>query len=376
MAHLIHSYTLDSRRIKMKEKIITIGFVVILLGVFLGNIIKQDESISVSERRKLAQFPQITLQKLLDANVSDEFEEYAMDQFIGRDSLRGIKNMFHTQILRQKDNNGLFLLEDCIYKIEYPLNKASVEKSAKTIQNIYQKYLQGRSNVYYAIIPDKNYFLPEEYLKMDYEAMKQIIQKELGNLTYIDLFSTLTIQDYYKTDTHWKQENIMPVVNQIEKQMNLPITSKENYTLQEAGDFYGVYYGQLGLPVEPDTLRYLTNETIEKCITQNIETQKQGKVYDLEKYQTSSDKYDIFLSGATPLITIENPDAKNNQELLLFRDSFGSSIAPLFINHYQKITLIDIRYMSSQLLDKYVDFTTQDVLFLYSALVFNQNILK
>ena len=344
--------------------------------MLVANVLKTDETISIAERRKLAQFPEITIKKVLDASISEEFEEYAMDQFIGRDKLRAIKNIFHTQVLKQKDNNGLFLLEDSIYKIEYPLNEASVEKSAKTIQNIYQKYLQGKSNVYYAIIPDKNYFLPEEYLKMDYEKMQQIVQNELRNMTYIDLFSILTIQDYYKTDTHWKQENIMPVVNQIEKQMNLPITNKENYTLQKAGDFYGVYYGQLGMPVKPDTLQYLNSTTIEKCITQNAETQKQAKVYDLEKYQTSSDKYDIFLSGATPLITIENPEAKNNKELLLFRDSFGSSIAPLLINHYQKITLIDIRYISSGLLDKYINFTTQDVLFLYSTLVLNQNILK
>lgn len=360
----------------MKEKIITVGFVVILFSVLLANIVKQDENISISERRKLAQFPQITMKKILDASISDEFEKYAMDQFVGRDTLRKIKNIFHTQIIKQKDNNGLFLLGDYLYKIEYPLNKTSVEKSAKTIQNIYQTYMQGQNNVYYAIIPDKNYFLPEEYLKMDYATMKQIMQKELSNLTYIDLFSTLTIQDYYQTDTHWRQENILPVVNQIEEKMNLPTTNKDNYIMQEVGDFYGVYYGQLGMAVEPDTLKYLTNATIEQCTTQNEETQKQAQVYDIEKYQTSLDKYDIFLSGATPLITIENPNAENSQELLLFRDSFGSSIAPLLINHYQKITLIDIRYMSSQLLDKYIDFTGQDVLFLYSTLVLNQNILK
>ena len=87
-------------------------------------------------------------------------------------------------------------------------------------------------------------------------------------------------------------------------------------------------------------------------------------------------KYDIFVSGATPLITIENPNAKNEKELLLFRDSFGSSLAPLLVENYRKITLIDIRYMSSKLLGEFIDFKDQHVLFLYSTVVLNQNILK
>ena len=62
--------------------------------------------------------------------------------------------------------------------------------------------------------------------------------------------------------------------------------------------------------------------------------------------------------------------------MLLFRDSFGSSIAPLFVDNYSKITLIDIRYISSKILSEYINFNNQDVLFLYSSLVLNQNILK
>lgn len=88
------------------------------------------------------------------------------------------------------------------------------------------------------------------------------------------------------------------------------------------------------------------------------------------------DKYDIFLSGPTPLISIENKKAQTDKELLLFRDSFGSSIAPLLIENYSKITLIDLRYISNELLEKYIDFNNQDVLFLYSIQVLNQNVLK
>ena len=96
------------------------------------------------------------------------------------------------------------------------------------------------------------------------------------------------------------------------------------------------------------------------------------KIYDMNKLN-AYDKYDIFLSGAAALLKIENPNATTNKELIIFRDSFGSSIAPLFTQAYKKITLIDTRYISSDLISNYVSFSNQDVLFLYSTLIINES---
>ena len=78
-----------------------------------------------------------------------------------------------------------------------------------------------------------------------------------------------------------------------------------------------------------------------------------------------------FLSGSLALVTITNPGASSDKELVLFRDSFGSSIAPLFVVAYKKITLIDIRYIHPDFLEQYMTFKDQDVLFLYSTLSLN-----
>ena len=62
--------------------------------------------------------------------------------------------------------------------------------------------------------------------------------------------------------------------------------------------------------------------------------------------------YDIFLSGATPILFIENQNNKDNKNLIIFRDSFASSLVPLLIEDYSKITLIDLRYVNSRYLNK------------------------
>ena len=85
--------------------------------------------------------------------------------------------------------------------------------------------------------------------------------------------------------------------------------------------------------------------------------------------------YDLFLSGATPLTVIENPNAAAKRELVIFRDSYASSLAPLLIENYSKITMVDLRYMHSSLLPEYVDFTDADVLFLYSDRLANDSLL-
>ena len=139
----------------------------------------------------------------------------------------------------------------------------------------------------------------------------------------------------------------------IQNDMGLDATTNIDYELVDKGEFYGTYYGQYGQELPPDELYVLTNETIENCTTYNVEKKKTAKIYTETK---SADRYDIFVSGATPLIEIKNPNAKTDKELLLFRDSFGSSLAPLLVENYSKITLVDIRYMSSKILGEFIDF--------------------
>jgi hypothetical protein len=122
--------------------------------------------------------------------------------------------------------------------------------------------------------------------------------------------------------------------------------------------------------MEPDELWLLRNEMLDGCRVYNHETGKYGSIYDRTKL-SGDDLYEVFLSGSVSLLTIENPNATTDRELILFRDSFGSSMAPLLVQGYKRVTLVDIRYLPTAMLDRFVKFQGQDVLFLYSTLVLN-----
>ena len=66
-------------------------------------------------------------------------------------------------------------------------------------------------------------------------------------------------------------------------------------------------------------------------------------------------------------------NTSSNKELIVFRDSYGSSLIPLMVDGYKSITVVDTRYISSSMLSNYIDFNNKDILFLYSTLLINDS---
>lgn len=333
------------------------------------------KDISQAERRPLAQMPEFSLSALESGQFREKFEDYSLDQFPFRDGFRTLKSLFHTQVLGMKDNNGIYLTDGIAAKQEYPLNETSLDVAIRKFDTIHEKFL-GESRCFFALVPDKGYYLaePSGHLAMDYEALYAKLEAGLPWAVQIDLRQALTAGDYYRTDTHWRQERLLPAATAICDALGVTAPKGEDYSrIQSERPFYGVYYGQAALPMEPDTLTWLESETLRQCTVYDYETGKTGVVYDTAKLTESRDPYDVFLSGARALLTIENPNAKTDRELIVFRDSFGSSMVPLLLEDYAKVTLVDIRYVSSAKLDSFLDFHGQDVLFLYSTLVLNNS---
>lgn len=357
----------------MKRQIITLILLAALLLAGGGAMLASNHIVSMSERRKLAQWPSLRWQAVLTGSFRDEAEKAASDQFPFRDSFRRLKAYVQFGLLGQRDNNGIYVVHGTASKLEYPLREHAVERAAEKFQAIWETYLsESDVKCYYSIIPDKNYFLAQQngYPAMDYDKLRQIMADGLPNFTYLNLFDSLSIEDYYTTDPHWRQERLQPVVQVLTDGLGVPFSW--DYTKQTIEPFYGAYYGQSALPLQPDQLVYLTSRSMDACSVYNLETDSYGGIYDLEK-GAGRDPYELYLSGAAAFQVIVNPNAQTQRELVVFRDSFGSSLIPLLADSYQKITLVDLRYISSSLLSQYLDFQQQDVLLLYSTLILNNS---
>lgn len=351
-----------------------VGAIWLFLVVFAW--FKPADEISEAERRKLAQFPELSVSTVLEANFMAKFEDYTLDQFPLRDSFRQIKSLFHYNVLNQSSNNNIYLEDGYAAKLEYPLDELSVSYAMNKFGAIYNQYLKNSAcKVYMAIAPDKGYYLaePNGYLAMDYEAMFRQVQAGMPWATFIDLTDTLDITDYYYTDTHWRQECLIPAAQAIAQAMGGKGPQESDFTAVKVDrPFYGVYYGQAALPLPSEDLYYLESNILKGCRVKDHEANQFVSIYNPADLD-NQDLYDIFLGGAKPLLTIENPNAKTNKELIVFRDSFGSSMVPLLVQDYRTVTLVDIRYMNPLLLSSYLRFRNQDVLFLYSSLILNSS---
>ncbi|MGM9604958.1 MAG: DHHW family protein [Faecousia sp.] len=329
--------------------------------------------ISEAERRKLEQFPPLTSQTLLDGRFMTKFEAFTQDQFPLREGFRRLKAGFSYGVLRRLDNNGIYLSEGSAARLEYPLNANSVAGAVEKFQRIYDLYLKDSGGkIIFSVVPDKGYYLaaPNGCPAMDYEAMFSAI-RAIPWVRYVDLTDTLSAGSYYATDTHWRQETLLPAAEKIARALGVDVEDDYRPTALER-PFYGVYCGQAALPLEPDTLWILESDTISGCTVTNYETGETSGVYDFTKL-TSQDLYDVFLSGPAAALTVDNPAAMTDRELIVFRDSFASSLVPLLLPGYSKVTLLDIRYVPTEYLSQLVTFENQDVLFLYSTLVLNQS---
>lgn len=380
---------------KVKNIIVTAVFA-LFIGFFTVMAVVcgffHPKAMSESERRPLSQFPtDISWESIKDKTAIEDFEDFSVDQFPFREFFRSIKARFQMNVLGLKENNGLAVEDGYIVKVESTFNEDFVKNSINILSHILDTYFKdGKGDKFVSIIPDKNYYFSKDYgyASPDYNKLVADVREALKGTEYIDLFDSLELEDYYKTDTHWNQPEILGALYALAEGLGVrDYLSGEYEKVTIDGDFYGVYYGQSALNPKPDKITYLTNESIAGTKLYNYGTKlEEVPMYNLDLFD-GEDGYNVFLSGAAgnPVMRIVNNKCQNKDTLIVFRDSYGSSILPLLSEAYKTIYVIDIRSIDYNITDSWNGlyevipervFDESDVLFLYSTLVFNSNAFK
>ena len=396
----------------VKNIVTSAVFLVFIFGIALVCWFKPAEKMSFSERRDLAQFPKFSvgvyvtdtngnknfkeLDKMQDSDANaitvyndsikeyiGNFEDYSLDQFPMRDTMRSIKAFFDLKIFQKKDNNNMYEVDGYISEMQPDLNTESLSNAANIWNNIYNKYLAGKANkVLISVIPDKNYYMAKEngYLAYDYGKLFELVKAQCPDFEYVDISGELVKESFYKTDTHWSQDKIVGVAKKLAQALGVYDEYSWEYKVNELDlPFYGVYAGQLSLGVESETIRYLTNNLLDSCKLYDYTNSRYTDIYNGAladaNLKAGKDPYDFFLSGAkTGIMRIDNPNQDNGKTLVIFRDSFGSSFAPLMAEGYSTVYVVDIRVTMAGMINMTIGgFEDKDVLFLTSAMVINDS---
>lgn len=274
----------------------------------------------------------------------------------------------------QPDENGIYEWNGYYAKSLGEYQENSVRNLARKFTQIQSLYLEENEDVFYALIPDKNYQLRESgYLDFDYDAMVETLQASVSGMEYIDLFDALTLEDYYKTDVHWRQESLDGVLDALGQGMDFTI-ELTGQTEHSYPSFAGTYaqFTEWNMPVEE--LIYLTDPVTQAASVRRFDDEAVYPVYPEEEL-TGESAYNVFLGGVSPIITVDSPAAATERRLILFGDSFSNSLIPLLLSEYRQVTMVDLRFISPAMLGDHLDFSDAEVLFLYSLPVANNSFM-
>lgn len=200
-----------------------------------------------------------------------------------------------------------------IAAVSPPLDEKSVSRAANRFAYLYDTYLApNRMNAYIAVIPDKSYYLPDEKGRgqMDYAALFELVYLSMDYAAPIDLTECMSADSYYATDSHWRQECLLPVAEHIAGAMQdgtapaAPAPSDIRYETKIATEHFTGSYADAAAStgfwekrafssIGPDTIRYLTNKVLEQAVAYRYDTGATAGLYDWDKL-SGRNPYDFF----------------------------------------------------------------------------------
>ncbi|MFC2038207.1 DHHW family protein [Chloroflexota bacterium] len=352
-------------------------FLAVVFGLTVSGLIKEPAEISISERRKLAQSPEISIESISDGSFTENYREFLQDQAVFRESFRAIKSFIERRILLKKENNDVYIVDNNLYDKFYGINQRYIERDTTLINNIIDSI--DSDEMYLSIIPSKAQMLDRSrYLLSDQNIIADYFDQH-ANAEYIDLMGIATKGNeslFYATDHHWTTEGAIHAYRILITAMGYePV---DDYNFELATDSYvGSYFGKAASPaVEKDKIYLAHNEYLDNMTVRRYETLEEFKNFDSIYFRDkidSLDPYDIFIGGLGPITVIENDLAQTDEELVMFKDSYSHSLAPFLAQHFKKVTLFDLRYVRKELILDNYDLSGKLVLFIFSTTILNHD---
>lgn len=368
---------LDNDKLHAGMTVALLALVLLVLAV--ADLVTADRFFSESENRILAQKPKWSLEAVLDGSYGEEYEEYATDQFVRRDTWVMLKTRMDI-LLQKKVINGVYLAADG-YLIEQHLpeqySQQTVDKRLAQLQKLTEQYPQTMVMLVPTadnILTDK---LPEYAVSYDQRELLSQVKEKLGEDHVIDVFPILERhkeeQIYYKTDHHWTTLGAYYGYLQWTQAVGYPPRYYVLRDLETVSDnFLGTLHSRINLPMEADAIQIFP-KTKRRAVKITYDFSKEATSYYEPSYLEGKNQYGYFLDDNHAFIEIETTYTASGRELFLIKDSYANSLIPILAPHYEKIYVLDLRYYNGSLFSLMEQYVTDDkvnVLVLYNNIHF------
>lgn len=353
----------------MHKKIMIGLFSLCLLGCSIWGIVTPDRTYSENEKRMLAKFPRVNVERLLNGKFSSEIEKYMADQFPERDAWVTVKTI-KEYVLGKRDSGGVYFAKDG-YLIER--HDSFSEKSiAARIQ-----YLESVKSVTDAKgIPLRVMLVPTagEILKSKLPYFATMAdQMEVADKVRSAGFEMVDVEDilrehaeeyiFYKTDHHWTSLGAYYGYVAYMEAVGRKAHDISEYTKETlSSDFRGTTYNKVNFPFAPyDTIEayYISDN---HRVYYN-ESEEFDETMYTRSYLKSADKYAVFLNSNQASTRI---CGSGNGRILIIKDSYANSFAQFMPEDYEEVHMIDPRFFTGDIAEYIAKNQITEVLVLYN----------
>ncbi len=386
------------------EKLMIGLFAAVLLSIPIATIALPDMERSENENRTLAKFPTLVNEKKLEQAESfgdyidavkwdyitvrdknsymDDIEVYYSDHLVGREMWVQAKNGMES-LIGKEEINGVYTKDNQMIQVFKKYDEKVVSDSLKAMSVFAANHAELPCSI--MISPTSQEMNFNEMPKYNgYLSQKTFIENcynGVNGITTIDCLSYLSghKDDYifYRTDHHWTSLGAYYAYCAAGKALGYTPYNLSDFNIETASsDFRGTLYSKtLDNSVTPDSIDYYHLKNNAPEITMTVFDGAKETEYDslyVRDYLAVKDKYSSFTGNNQPIIDIET-NLGNGKKLLLIKDSYAHSIVPFLANHYEKITMVDMRYINGDL-NYFLDLSEYtQALFMYNAVSFAED---
>lgn len=361
-----------------KQALLTVCVICAILLIFtVADFLQADRLYSETEKRLLAAKPKLSKETLLDGSFMKDYEEYVTDQFVARDKWIGVKTAADLALQKQ-EINGVYLGQD-----EYLIEKHAkadfppelIEQKLTLLEQLVERWDTKVMLVPTADNIMKNK-LPAYAEYFDQTAFLEEVLARVGEDHYIDVYSVLLEhrdeEPYYRTDHHWNSKGAYYGYQAWAEAMGYPAISYSLDSMETVSeDFLGTLHSKVNIPVSPDSIAYFP-ATEYLPVRLKYDMMETGDSFYEEKYLDTKNQYGYFLDDNHAFIEIDTSNS-NGKTLFIIKDSYANCVIPMMAMHYDKIYVVDLRYMNGQLFPFMEGYETEkgmDVLVLYNCVHF------
>ena len=380
-------------------------FTVVTLAVPAVTAVLPKQERSENENRTLAEFPDLVDHTKMDNaedlgdvvgaikwdyitvrdkdSWMDDFETYFADHLVGREDWVRTKNEIE-KLAGKREINGVYTLDDQMIQVFKEYNEDDVLKSL----NAMNKFAESHPDMQVSLMlapTAQEIFSGEIPSYAGYLSEKSFIDecyKKMNGITTIDSLSFLSghKNDYvfYRTDHHWTSLGAYYAYCAAAKTLGYSSYGLDSFNIETASSsFRGTLYSKtLDNSITPDSIDYYMLASGEPKIKMTVSDGRNETEYDslyIRSYLDVKDKYSSFTGSNSPLVTIET-DVNNGKNLLLIKDSYAHSLVPFLSKHYNKITMVDMRYINTDL-NNLIDLSEyQQTMFMFNVVSFSSDL--